>query len=50
MAKAFKIPIIMGAQLEKGKADEVVKLDQLREAGDIEQDANLILGVYNNLC
>ena len=47
MAKTFKIPIIMGAQLEKGKADEVVRLDQLREAGDIEQDANLILGVYN---
>ena len=47
MAKSLKIPIVMGAQLEKGKADEVVKLDQLREAGDIEQDANLILGVYN---
>ncbi|MCM8535557.1 MAG: DnaB helicase C-terminal domain-containing protein [Lentisphaeraceae bacterium] len=47
MAKSFKIPIILGAQLEKSKAGEAVKLDQLRDAGDIEQDANLILGLYN---
>jgi replicative DNA helicase len=49
MAKAFKVPIILGAQLEKSKDpnEQHVKLDQLRDAGDIEQDANLILGVYN---
>ena len=48
MAKFHKIPIVMGAQLEKSREmSEKVKLDQLRDAGDIEQDANLILGVYN---
>ena len=48
MAKFYKIPIILGAQLEKGeKIDNKVHLDQLRDAGYIEQDANLILGVYN---
>jgi replicative DNA helicase len=48
MAKSYKIPIVLGAQLEKSKElTEKVKLDQLRDAGDIEQDANLIIGVYN---
>ena len=47
-AKSMKIPLIIGAQLEKSKdAAEKVKLDQLRDSGDVEQDANLILGVYN---
>ena len=48
MAKYYKIPIIMGAQLEKPKSEHAkLNLDQLRDAGDIEQDANLILAVYN---
>jgi DNA primase catalytic core len=55
------IPLIMGAQLRrfapgsvKGKqqnndnAELAFKLDNLRESGDIEQDANLVLGVYND--
>ncbi|MCM8525452.1 MAG: DnaB helicase C-terminal domain-containing protein [Lentisphaeraceae bacterium] len=47
-AKSMKIPMIIGAQLEKSKDPaEKVKLDQLRDSGDVEQDANLILGVYN---
>jgi len=47
-AKSMKVPLIIGAQLEKSKdAAEKVKLDQLRDSGDVEQDANLILGVYN---
>lgn len=46
------IPIIMGAQLSrppKGVADQsrTIKLENLRESGDIEQDANLVLGLYN---
>lgn len=31
---------------EKDKADKV-RLDNLRESGDIEQDANLVLGLNN---
>ncbi|MBF0402296.1 MAG: hypothetical protein HQL90_16220, partial [Magnetococcales bacterium] len=56
-AKSLSLPIILGAQLGrdpnagKGKpekiAKRVVRLDNLREAGDIEQDANLVLGVWN---
>lgn len=45
------IPIIAGAQLKreqnsKGKANKP-RLENLRESGDIEQDASLVLGIYN---
>lgn len=45
------IPIIAGAQLRreqnsKGKANKP-RLENLRESGDIEQDASLVLGIYN---
>lgn len=49
-AVAHDLPVILGAQLgrgEKGKASDKVRLDNLRESGDIEQDGNLILGLYN---
>jgi DNA primase catalytic core len=48
-AKALSLPIILGAQLGRDKehADKV-RLDNLRESGDIEQDANLVLGLYND--
>lgn len=48
MAKRLSLPIILGAQLgrDKDRADKV-RLDNLREAGDIEQDANLVIGLYN---
>ena len=45
------VPILLGAQLGRstgstnGKAR--VRLDNLRESGDIEQDAALVLGVFN---
>jgi DNA primase catalytic core len=47
-AKCFSLPVILGAQLgrDKDRANKV-KLDNLRESGDIEQDANLVLGIYN---
>lgn len=40
------IPIILGAQLGREATGDVVKLDNLRESGDIEQDANLVIGLY----
>lgn len=47
-AKKFSVPVIMGAQLGRDKErTDKVRLDNLREAGDIEQDANLVLGLYN---
>ena len=42
------LPIILGAQLGRDKdSKDKVKLDNLRESGDIEQDANLVLGLLN---
>ena len=47
-AKGLSIPIIMGAQLGRDILHkDKVRLDNLREAGDIEQDASLVLGLYN---
>jgi len=40
------IPIILGAQLGRDATGSPVKLDNLRESGDIEQDANLVIGLY----
>jgi len=42
------VPIILGAQLGRGKdRASKVTLDNLRESGDIEQDASLVMGLYN---
>jgi DNA primase catalytic core len=44
------LPIILGAQFNRaGVAQRGVppRLDNLRESGDIEQDANLVIGLYN---
>lgn len=48
-AKALKIPIILGAQVNRTAAAsmETLRLESLREAGDLEQDANLVLGLWN---
>jgi len=48
-AVSLDIPIILGAQLgrgEKSSGSSKIRLDNLRESGDIEQDANLVLGLY----
>jgi len=46
-AVSLDIPIILGAQLGRDKqGSNKVRLDNLRESGDIEQDANLVLGLY----
>lgn len=44
-----QVPIILGAQLGRpgGETRSKVRLDNLRESGDIEQDASLVLGLYN---
>jgi len=47
-AKFNSVPIILGAQLGRGSTKaEVLRLDNLREAGDIENDAKLVLGIWN---
>lgn len=42
------VAIILGAQLSRGAGSgQEPKLEDLRESGDIEQDANLIVSIYN---
>lgn len=46
------VPVILGAQVRRpttGQARKEIKPEDMRESGDIEQDANLILGIYNEL-
>ena len=40
------IPIILGAQLTRDTTSTRPKWDNMRESGDIEQDASLVLGLY----
>lgn len=40
------IPIILGAQFGRSSDNSSPRLDNLRESGDIEQDANLVLGLH----
>ena len=48
-AKRLRVPIIVGAQLNREVKDSKnVTLSSLRESGDIEQDANIVLGIYND--
>lgn len=48
MAKGNNIPIVLGAQLGRGMGKkDVLRLDNLREAGDIENDAKLVIGIWN---
>ncbi len=48
-ASENNIPIILGAQFGRDKErKDKVKLDNLRECGDIEQDASIVLGIYND--
>jgi replicative DNA helicase len=47
-AVACDLPLLLGAQLGRGdKSSDKVRLDNLRESGDFEQDANLVLGLWN---
>lgn len=47
-AKSNSVPIILGAQLGRGSTkSEVLRMDNIREAGDIENDAKVILGIWN---
>ena len=50
-AKRTGVALVLGAQLNRGAERAEAKnisLDQLRESGDIEQDAHLVLGLYNH--
>lgn len=44
-AVRHNLPVIVGAQFNREPGG--VKLEHLREAGDLEQDAHLVLGLYN---
>ena len=46
IAKDSGLPIILGAQLNR-EATEKPKLENLKEAGNLEEDANTVISVYN---
>lgn len=47
-AKDTGLPIILGAQLNRGAGgDKSPVLENLKEAGNLEEDANLVLSVFN---
>jgi len=48
VAKDCGIAIILGCQLGRGGQNaHKIRLDNMRESGDIEQDANLVLAIFN---
>lgn len=50
IAKETGLPIILGAQLNRATTSQPNKqpvLENLKEAGNLEEDANLVLSVYN---
>jgi replicative DNA helicase len=46
IAKETGLPVILGAQLNRSTVDKPA-LEGLKEAGNLEEDANLVLSVYN---
>ena len=47
-AKETNLPIILGAQFNRGAKDErEPRLEHLKEAGNLEEDANTVLSVWN---
>lgn len=47
IAKDTGLPIILGAQLNRSTNQSKPALENLKEAGNLEEDANLVLSVYN---
>ena len=41
------IPLIIGTQLNRDNSKDKPQLDNLKEAGNLEEDANIVLGLYN---
>ncbi len=47
-ARSLKLPFVLGAQLGRDKEHKnKLRLENLRECGDFEQDASLVIGIHN---
>ena len=47
VAIKYNISVLCGCQFSRQQENEYLSFDNLREAGDIEQDASLVLGIWN---
>ncbi len=48
-AKSLSVPVILGAQVDRNpQRKDKIGLEDLKEAGDIGQDAHLVLGLYTD--
>jgi replicative DNA helicase len=47
IAKDSGLPIILGAQLNRATLKGAPTLENLKEAGNLEEDANTVISVYN---
>lgn len=46
-AQNINIPLIVGSQLNRDSAVGMPKIENLKEAGNIEEDANLVVAIHN---
>jgi replicative DNA helicase len=47
IAKENNLPVILGAQLNRSTQKNKPTLENLKEAGNLEEDANTVLSIYN---
>lgn len=46
IAMKYEIPVVVAAQLRREAEDKIPRLRDLRESGDVEQDADVIIGLH----
>jgi DNA primase catalytic core len=47
IAKATGLPVVMGCQLNRSSTGKEPTLEGLKEAGNLEEDSNLVISIYN---